>query len=292
MKNALLTILVAAFLFPGCDVVKEPVPPTAGGPVVPIDTSDTTGSIVRRKVLIEDFTGHRCNNCPGAARTALALQGLYGEDLVVVGVHVTSTFASPVSPPLPNGSYSTDFRTPAGNTYETTFNIQFLPIGAVSRKPYNNSLLLGQSAWGSAVADLIGDTAKFDIWFSQLDYNGSTNTVSAEVKVAVLEPITGDHHLTIYLTEDHVVDWQLDNDATPPDVPNYEHRHVLRTNLNGTWGTPLIAGSASAGDTLTLSYANFPMDLAWDASNCALVAYAHNSATYEVMQVEERKFQP
>ncbi len=26
--------------------------------------------------------------------------------------------------------------------------------------------------------------------------------------------------------------------------------------------------------------------------NCALVAYAYNTTTYEVMQVEERKFQP
>ncbi|MCB0771176.1 MAG: Omp28 family outer membrane lipoprotein [Flavobacteriales bacterium] len=286
MTNATLkTIpLLLVLALGGCDYVDDPIAvPGDGGPAP---------EGVTRKVLIEDFTGHRCTNCPEAARTAESLADLYGEELVVVGVHVTSTFAAPVSPPAPDGRYSTDFRTPAGNTYETTFNIPFLPTGAVSRKVFNNSLLLGESAWGSAVADIIGQPASLDIWFSQLQHNTGTNTVSAEVKVAVVEPITENLNLTIYLTEDHVIDWQLDGDATPPDVADYEHRHVLRTNLNGTWGATLVQGSADVGDTITLSYPDLAMDPSWVAANCALVAYAYNTVSYEVLQVEERKFQP
>jgi len=94
------------------------------------------------------------------------------------------------------------------------------------------------------------------------------------------------------LIEDHVVDWQLDNEATPPDVENYEHRHVLRTTLNGTWGVPLITGAANTGDTITLSYPDFAVDPSWQPANCALVAYAYNTASNEVMQVAERNFQP
>ncbi len=279
-------LLIALFLITsvGCDIVKDPV--VAPGQGV------TPGEGVSRKILLEDFTGHRCNNCPEAARTAADLKALYGEELVIVGVHCTFDFASPSSPPNADGSYSTDFRTPAGDAYENALGVNFLPNGAISRKVFNSSLLLGQSAWGSAVADLVGQEADFDIWFSQLDFNGTANTVSAEVKVAVLNPITGDHNLTIYLTEDHIIDWQLDNQATPPNVPNYEHRHVLRTNLNGTWGVPVVTGNASAGDTLTFSYPNFPLNSAWVGENCALVAYVYETSSYEVMQVEEGKFQP
>jgi hypothetical protein len=286
MANAMIKAipLLLVVTMAGCDYVDDPIVAPAGGGPGPEG--------VTRKVLIEDFTGHRCTNCPEAARTAEALVNVYGDELVVVGVHVTPTFAAPLDPPAADGRYSTDFRTPAGNTYETTFNIPFLPTGAVSRKVFNNSLLLGESAWGSAVADIIGQPASLDIWFSQLQHNAGTNTVSAEVKIAVVEPITDNLNLTIYLTEDHVIDWQLDGDATPPDVPDYEHRHVLRTNVNGTWGATLVQGSASVGDTITLSYPNFAMDPAWVASNCALVAYAYNTASYEVMQVEEQKFQP
>ena len=40
--------------------------------------------------------------------------------------------------------------------------------------------------------------------------------------MAVLNDLAGDHNLTVYLTEDHIIDWQYDNQASPPNVPDYE----------------------------------------------------------------------
>ena len=286
LRSTALPFVLFIALATGCDYVSSPIVDGGGDPI--------TGEGVTRKVLLEDFTGHRCNNCPGAAAIGLQLQDIYGEDLIMVGIHMTSTFAAPVDPPNADGSYSTDFRTEAGDAYENALGVFFLPNGAISRRVHNNSLLQGEGAWGSAVADIIGEPADLDIWFSDLTYNGTANTVTAEVKVAVLDPIVGDHNLTIYLTEDHVVDWQYDSDpALPdPDVADYDHRHVLRTTMNGTWGVPLITASAAAGDTITLSYPNFPVNATWDPAHCALVAYAYNTASYEVLQAEERTLQP
>ena len=82
------------------------------------------------------------------------------KNCIVVGVHahhlrrtgeparLRTVGIPPISGPRP------------ANTYETTFNVPFLPTGAVSRKVFNNSLLLGESAWGSAVADIIGQPAR------------------------------------------------------------------------------------------------------------------------------------
>lgn len=280
LKNLLPFLLIAAGLA-ACDQVKEPIPPsTPGGP--------DGGEFVKRRLLLEDFTGHRCNNCPAAANTAQQLQALYGEDLVVVGVHVTETFAAPLS----NGTYTTDFRTPAGDAYEQAFGISWLPAGMVSRHTFDNGKLLAHTGWSAAVAELIGSEADLDIWFEELEHDAANNTVSAVVKVAVLQPITGTHNLTIYLTEDHVIDWQTNAAVSPPDVPDYDHRHVLRTNINGTWGEEVIATSANAGDTLTLSYSDHAMDPAWVAGNCALVAYVYSTTTDEVLQVAEKKFTP
>ncbi|MCC6541203.1 MAG: Omp28-related outer membrane protein [Flavobacteriales bacterium] len=282
----LIGSLVIILLTTACDRVNDPIVAPGAN-----NGGGTGGEVVTRKVLLEDFTGHRCNNCPAAARVAQQLHGVYGEDLIVVGVHCTETFAAPVSPPNANGSYATDFRTAAGNAYESALGIFFLPNGAVNRKRFNNSITLAVGAWSSAVADAMGQEPDLHIWFSQLQHNATDHTVSAEVKVAVLNPIEGDHNLTIYLTEDSVVDWQYDSEAEPNDVPNYVHRHVLRDNLNGAWGAPLVVGSAAAGDTITLNYTNFQMDPAWNPAHCALVAYAHNLDTYEVIQAEERGFQ-
>lgn len=286
MRTLPFLLLIALFAT-ACDRVNDPIvaPTTSGG------GGDGGGDeVVTRKVLLEDFTGHRCNNCPGAARMADQLKDVYGDELIVVGVHCTEIFGAPANPPNANGSYATDFRTDAGNTYETSLGIFFLPNGAVNRKRVNGSLTLGVGAWSSAVAEAMGQAPDVHIWFSQVQHNAGSNTVSAEVKVAVLNPLQGDHNLTIYLTEDSVIDWQVDSEASPSDVPDYVHKHVLRDNLNGTWGVPLVVGSAAAGDTLTFSYPNFPMDPSWDPQQCALVAYAYDVESFEVIQVEERGF--
>ena len=285
MRTAPFMAILGLLLATGCDYVENPVTPGGGG-----GGGGTEG--VTRKVLLEEFTGHRCNNCPAAHLVAAQLKSIYPGEVIVVGIHATNTFAAPVNPPNPNGSYSTDFRTPAAATYVNTFGVTFLPTGMINRREFNGSITISHDAWGSAMADMIGQPADLDVWFSSLVHDPGANTVSAEVKVAVLNPVQGDHNLKIYILEDNIVDWQLNSAANPPDVPDYNHRHVLRANMNGTWGEALISGSANVGDTLTLSYPNVPVDPAWNAANCSLVAFAYNTASYEVMQATERKFIP
>ncbi len=283
--RSLLTLLLVAVLATGCDYVNDPTPPGSGG-------GNNNGNTVKRRALLEEFTGHRCNTCPAAHVVAANLATAYGEDLIVVAVHATDFFAAPLDPPAADGSYSTDFRTPAGDAYATSFSVSFLPTGLVNRTPFNSSTTISSGNWSSAIADIIDQDAALDVWVSALQHNATANTVTAEVKVAVLQAITGTHNLTVYLTEDHVTDWQLNSLVTPPDVENYDHRHVLRTNLNGTWGDEVIGTAAAVGDTLTLTFTDVAMDPDWNADNCALVAYVYNTASNEVLQAAERKFQP
>ena len=41
----------------------------------------------QRKVLIEDFTGQRCINCPNAADKIEQLKEEYGTSIIAVGIH-------------------------------------------------------------------------------------------------------------------------------------------------------------------------------------------------------------
>lgn len=273
--------LALALPFAACDKVEHPYQAVQDG-------GNNGGSVVR-KVLLEDMTGHRCNNCPDAAAQAAALQAVHGENLVVIAVHCVAGFAAP-QPPLDDGILDSDHRTPEGNTYETAFGITFLPTGLISRRPYNSVLQISDGDWGGAVNEIIGDSTAFHLWFDGLTYGGGT--VNTTVKLALLGPVSGDHNLVVALTEDHVIDWQIDANANPPEVPDYDHRHMLRGNLNGIWGVPAIVGAAAAGDTLTFTY-NTPLPgNVLNPDNCALVAYVYDATTKEVMQVEERKFQP
>lgn len=291
--------LLLAASFAGCDYVADPTPPGSngnGGPggdqfsiVVDTTGSDNVLPTATRKVLLEDITGHRCNNCPRAARIALGLQAdVYGEDLILVGVHAGG-FAPPY-PPIGDGEYDTDHRTDAGIAYQQAFQVAFFPAGLVSRKPYEGSTVVSEGSWASAVGDIIGDPSPVKLWFDTIFVEDGT--VSAVVKLHLAQTIQGTHNLVVYLTEDHVIDWQLDAEATPNDVPDYDHRHMLRANLNDTWGTPVITGSAPSGRVITVTIDNFTVDPDWNLTNCALVAWLYATETEEVIQAEERKIQP
>ena len=285
MKYPLL--IAATLLFVSCDKVDDPLGDDEG-PSGPGNTS------VPRRVLLEDCTGMLCNNCPQAAEIAEELKGIYGDQLIVVAVHMVDGFAAPV-PPLNDGLFDTDFRTPAGAAYEQAFNITSLPKGLVSRAPFENAVALSRTKWSSAVAAIIGQEADFKLWFDTLGFNAGTNTVNLTVKALCTKAITGDHNLTIYLTEDSVIDDQLNLEVDPPTVENYVHRHVLRDNVNGTWGESILTGSANAGDTLSLSYTYTLSANVLDPSNCAFVAYVHPATGADarvVKQVEEAKLIP
>ena len=284
MKYPLL--FAATLLLASCDKVDDPLGDNEG-PVNP-------GTTVPRRVLLEDCTGHTCNNCPQAAEIAEDLKTIYGDKLIVVAVHMVDGFAAP-QPPLGDGTLDTDFRTEAGTAYEQTFSVLSLPKGFVSRAPYENAIGLSRTKWSSAVAAIINQEADFDLWFDTLSFNAGTNTLTTTVKAVCTKAISGDHKLTIYLTEDNVIDDQIDLEAEPPLDTNYVHRHVLRDNVNGTWGEPILTGSANAGDTLSLSYTYTLSANVLEPYNCSLVAYVHPTTgtdTRVVKQVAEAKLVP
>jgi|LakMenEpi03Aug12_release.lakeMendotaPanAssembly.Ray.scaffolds.fasta_scaffold04040_12 hypothetical protein len=273
-------------LISGCDIVEEPYGPSdnGGGPP-PVEG-------VRRRILLEDFTGHRCIYCPEAASIAQDLEEdpTIGPDLVVVALHVTDFFAGPV-PPLGDGYYDNDFRTEAGTTYTNQWLPpgSGLPKGMVNRVPYNGALMLDRFAWDAAITEQLGQPALMDLWFSELTRNSSAGVVNAKVKVSVAEDLAGaEHKLVVYLLEDSIVGWQSDAFASPSEIPDYVHRHVLRDDLNSPWGDVVLTGTEAVGDTIEFALPAYTLNSGWNTEHLSLVAYVYNSATYEVMQVVEK----
>ena len=129
----ILSILAVSFLMMGmvaCDVIDEQdyiknnggttPPEQPGEPVEPGETGDFTTS---KCVLLEDYTGVRCNNCPAAGEIALNIQKQYGHSVVVLGVH--SGFLS-----APIGGYP-NFKTTEGDAWYSFFGFYSNPIGTI-----------------------------------------------------------------------------------------------------------------------------------------------------------------
>ncbi|CAN5390622.1 hypothetical protein BH11BAC1_BH11BAC1_13890 [soil metagenome] len=107
----LCVIVISIF---SCDKIDGPTRET-----ISIDTTctfDADNSIPDKKVLVEDYTGHNCGNCPeGGVILNDSMRDKYGDKLVVVTVHA-GDYANicpgltTCPPGAPIGSFAADFK--------------------------------------------------------------------------------------------------------------------------------------------------------------------------------------
>ena len=71
-------------------------------------------------------------------------------------------------------------------------------------------------------------------------------------------------------------------------IEDYVHRHVFRKTMNGTWGDEINEAPLAPEEEVKKSY-SIKLDDAYNANQCYVVAYVHNDATREVLQVIEKK---
>ena len=266
------------FLFSGCDIVDPPF----ADPGAVVSTDPIEGPA--RKVLLEEFTGHTCGNCPYASDIAQQLKTYYGEQLVIYAAHVTTTFAQPDNFPFEN-----DFRTVTGTEISDHFNLGTeLPEGMVNR--VNGGATLGQGEWGAEIGGFLSNPAELDLIVSS-NFNSSTRELAVLVTTEFLQTMNGNYNLCVFLVEDSIVAGQLKyfDLPSPDDVDTLEnsvHRHVLRGSMNNTWGDEIAAGAIAKGDTVLSSYSTV-LDTGWAENHMSVVAFVYDVATEEIIQAEE-----
>ncbi len=275
MNKATFFLGISFFLLilGSCDKIEPPFKQTTS-------TNNDTSTYVQ-KVLIEDFTGHRCGNCPRAHEKLAQLQQFYGNKVIGLSIH-SGFFAMPLPP-----TYSADYRTTEGNEITQAFGIQNYPSGMVNRTLYNGNLLLSHDNWSEAVNNLIQLQPSLGIK-GNINFNTSNNTISATITTKILQTIEYPTKLCVYLSEDSIVSPQTDYSQNPSTINNYVHMHMLRKSFNGTWGTEIPINSKQVGDTLIRSF-SLNWDNSWQKKNSHVIAFVYNANSNEIIQVEKFK---
>lgn len=285
-----------------CDYVEKPLQNTGLADVDSIPDFPPNPN-TQRNVLLEEFTGHTCAPCPGAAKTARDLQAYYdglSKNFIVMGIH-TATLAIPH--PSGSPSYTTDFRTNQGDSIANNLMstaIAYTPVGFINRTEYSGSTWVDKAEW-QAAADL--EFAKPLVANMQMiiDYDSTTKKGVVFAQTEFMANTTGDFYLVIALTQDSIVDWQTNSgSAGDPfypagDVPNYVHRHVFRGNITPLLGVSVFSGSVTVGQEvikpIAINLNTFPVRSAGPAlkqKKLALVAYVYNADNLEIVQVIEK----
>lgn len=270
-----LHLLVALFIIytVACDIVEGPYIETGG---------NNNGNSVQ-KVLLEEFTGHQCPNCPGGAAIAKQLHDFYGNKLVIIAYHA-GFFARTTT------SYPVDYRTAEGNELNTFYSIEYNPVGMINRKSVSSSKLINPVDWGAVVADAITKTPPVSIQI-QTSFIDNSRLLSTSIKITALKNLSEGYGVCVYVAEDSLISKQsITSDVNYPDgyIPDYNHMHVFRTSLNGTWGVNVFENGTQSGQAETLLYSHVLND-GRNPDNCHLVVFAYSNDNGEVQQVESKK---
>jgi hypothetical protein len=282
-------LLLAVLTYQSCDYVTNPQPTKSSGGT---GGGTTAGSgVVYRKILIEDYTGHKCGNCPAAARELKRLDSIYPAVIVPLAVHA-GFYAQT------NSQYPTDLRCQASTDYDNTFGNSAAgnPNGLVNRMAYNTPNFIQQwGSWGTSVATFLQDTADWDIKITNT-YNSSSNQVTTKVKCTSMKTNADTLNLVVLLAEDSIIGEQIDYSLPSGQqfITNYVFNHVLRGAINTTWGEVILTGaSVNKNDSIVKTYSNFQLSSGWKYKHCKVIAFIYNANPnskhyYEVLQAEEK----
>lgn len=257
MKRALLYIMGAILLFSACSTQIDEnqrftyVKPTAVG----------------KNVLLVDFTGQRCVNCPKATEEIEKIQKLYSADTVIaVGMH-----SGPLG--FRGNAKAVGLSTTTGDNYYRQWNIEYQPQGVID--------YLGKSdytVWAGIVHERLQKTAPVDI---SLEACMDGTTGSGKVSLMALDGnVQG--KLQLWIVEDSITALQLMPDGSANR--NYLHMHAFRAAVNGEAGE---AVNVKEGETVSVSFStNF--DASWNPRHLWIIAFVYNEQG--VLQVKRTAF--
>lgn len=275
IKYFTLLTLSIGIMLNSCDVIDEPFKDS----ITPIDTvglvqSDTIIQ-TQKAVLVEDFTGHRCKNCPKASKAINELDSLFNSQVVPLAIH-----AGPSNFTGVNIEYPTDFTTQYGDDLATHFGISALPMGLVQRIDYPNSHQKTYTAW-AGITNLELAKSPEALFTLSAEYDGSNRVGVLNYSVEIISNQSNPLWVAAYIKETGIISPQLMPNNSRNET--YVHKNVFRSAPLGPLGLPISENGGTSGQVFTGSVtAN--LDPLWDANECEWVILIYDRSNYKVIQ--------
>lgn len=226
---------------------------------------------VSRAVLIEDYTGQYCVNCPRATEEIERLIEQYGDSIVIaVAIH-SGPFGKSKGEPSP-------LYTEVGDMYFNTWGMSAQPIGLIDRLFGSTPFSYTDWAGGVNYEVAIEPPVSF---LTDIDYDSETRDAAIEVQTIGLDSALVSGKLQVWLVEDSIDSFQLMPDGSREE--HYNHMHVFRASVNDPWGDAL---SVSHGQVAVKNY-ELKLDPAWVPEHCSVVTFLYDDSG--VHQVAKKK---
>ncbi len=311
MKKFIVLTAILATVIVSCDKVKNAYPPAEVGnstldwslypggdsatyasqglwPTFPQNTNTLTN------VLIEDFTGHRCFNCPNAADIVHTLETQNPGRVFGVGVHTSPVGASsfqeislPYYPTVLYNEFAYEIGTHFGSKPGTGFVGN--PNGTINRQLNGTDNTSAPATWTSKTTVELNKPLRVNIQ-SHANYFASTRGSFLHVEVDKVDNnLTNDLAVVVYVCEDSLVGPQLMPNLTRNDT--YVHKDILRDCIDGkAFGRVLEASDLGTNGKYYVNY-SYKLPVQYNPDNMHYLIYVYDKVSEEIYQVIEQHIQ-
>lgn len=242
MKNlfpALTLALIGGVAMTSCDKVSEP------------DRFIPAEIVPQRAILVEEYTGQRCTNCPKGHKAIQEITAQLGDSVVSVGIHASDLA---INPPL-------GLKTTIGEEYYKAAGSPPMPTAVINLQ----TAPLQVAEWGSSIDRLIMTPTPFTV-----RAESAVDGDNLDIKVAISSGEDYKGKLMVWICENNIVREQLDGETR---IMDYVHNHVFRAAVTeDIWGDPV---DMKAHDPQYFTY-SYPIDRYWGQDNLYVVAFLYN----------------
>ncbi len=202
-----------------------------------------------RNVVIEEFTGINCQNCPDGHRVANSLMATYPGRVWAVNIH--------------SGSYAPMFypnlNTDDGGAISYGFNIDAWPQAVVNRSTDHG---IGRVDWPSETNSQLAMAAECNVG-GQVVINSESRTATINVEVYYTDDSPAStNYINVIMMQDNIMGPQQGGFNNPDQYVNgqYRHMHVFRDAVTPTWGDAISPTTEGTLITKTYTY-NIPQTI-------------------------------
>lgn len=213
----------------------------------------------QRTVFLEDFTGIKCVYCPEGHTIMAGIAAAHPGLVSLVGVHAGS-FAVP-------STGQPDFRTTAGTAINNFFGVSGYPSGVINRHSFSGTTVLSRNAWAEASSQILTMPSPVNLGMES-SFDQDTRELTAHVQLYyTADSPGGEDRISVLIAENNITGFQV----TPQgNNANYNHTHVMRAYITGTWGDGVT--TTAAGTTVDRTY-TYTVPVEWNIANCDVTAF-------------------
>jgi len=245
MKRILILLAAVAIVGYACSKEEVAIPTTPGGTDAPFLAPTTP---TNKNVVLEDFTGVRCQFCPDGHDRAKAMVTANPGRVVVIAINAGS-FATPASG-WPN--FTSDF----GEAIRAQTNLSGYPAGTVNRRVFSGmsqnpgGTAMGRGNWSNAGSQVLAEASPVNLGASST-YDAATRKVTVKVDMYYTGNETVANYLNVAFLESGQVGKQSNTSGT---VNDYVHDNILRYMMTGQWGEAIETSKTKTGTKITKTY--------------------------------------